>query len=78
MEAVWNRGTMTRVAPGDDEGNPSWVGPRVLLASVREQLEAGVQGGDFGVRGCAAVAGGDDDGGHPKGFIPSFSSCGFP
>jgi hypothetical protein len=48
MEAVWNRGTMTRVAPGDDEGNPSWVGPRILLASVQEQLEAGVQGGYLG------------------------------
>jgi hypothetical protein len=67
MKAIWNRGTTTRVAPGGDEGNPSWVGLRILPAPTREWLEAGDQRGDLVAKGCATGAVGDDDGGRPKG-----------
>jgi hypothetical protein len=78
-DAVLNGGATTGMALSDDEGNPSKDSPHVFLAPAREQLEASNQGGDLGARGRVAVVGSDDDdGGHPRMFVPSFSPLGCP
>jgi hypothetical protein len=73
VETTLDRSVVTGVATGDGDGggrgNPKWVPPPlVLLSPTWYWLEVGDGGGDFGVRGGAAVVGGDNDGEHPRMF----------